>query len=285
MSIKLTRTNAQYPSVLHELADPPAQIFAKGNKNLLNGSPVLAVIGARNMTPYGRSAIEKLIPPLAKSGVIILSGLAIGCDGLAHEVALAEGGKCIGVLPVSLDKMYPRRHTPLSEALLKANGLLISEYPDGTEGPYAHHFLARNRIIAALADVLLIVEAAARSGTLSTARHALDLGKDVAAIPGRIMDESSIGTNRLLQRGAHLITTAQDLADLLAITLQQQLPVPQNPHTEDEKKVLQALTEKSCTVDQLVSMGTMDTSAVLAALSGLEMSGHIYTTDGFYSIS
>lgn len=275
MSSVLSSRSKEYPESFQELSHPPRQISLRGNVRLLQEQPALAVIGSRKMSAYGRKMIEVLVPQLARKGVPIISGLALGCDSYAHEIALRENGKCIAVLPGSLDRIYPSSHTRLSEAILSANGLLLSEYPDGSPPPMAHHFLERNRLIAALANTVLIVEAAVRSGALTTARMALDLGRDVAAVPGSVISPLSEGTNRLLQRGAHVVCSSEDIINLLNIPPGSSTQNAARGETPEEQQILEILGREPQSVDQLVAMSTMDTSAILAAISRLEMRGII----------
>lgn len=273
MSRIITKTHRSYPKVLAELADAPLRLFFRGNRKLLEERPALAVIGSRKMTAYGRKAVELLLPEIVRAGVPIISGLALGTDSYAHDIALAHHGKIIVVLPSGLDTIYPRSHTVLAERILNAGGLLITEYPEGSGAPRKYCFLMRNRIIAALADVILIVEAAARSGALATARRGLELGREVAAVPGNITAPFSQGTNGLIRRGAFPILEPQDLAMLLGVDLTRPPVRPAQKLTKEEEQVLKLFQGKEQSVDQLLAMSTMETSVFLSTLSALEVKG------------
>ena len=195
-------------SRLNKLSDPPRQLFIRGEYD--PDLPAIAIVGSRKHSTYGKVVTEKLAGDLSRAGINIVSGLAIGIDSLAHRAALTAGGTTAAVMPGGVDRVYPASHRNLAEDMISANGALISEYPSGTL-PARHHFVARNRIVAALSDAVLVVEAAAKSGTLITAEYALDMGLPVLAVPGPITSPTSVGTNRLIDMGAKLVTTADDI--------------------------------------------------------------------------
>jgi len=219
-SIRVIRpSNANVYRRLNRLADPPRQLFLKGEYD--PAQPAVAIIGSRKHSSYGRLAAESLTGDLASHGVTIISGLALGIDSLAHRAALSRQGRTVAVMPGGLDRVYPASHRQLADQLVNGGGGLISEYPPGTL-PAKHHFVARNRIVAALSDAVVVVEAASRSGTLITAEYALDIGLPVLAVPGPITSPTSIGTNRLIDTGAKLIASAGDI--LLELGLEGRKP-------------------------------------------------------------
>lgn len=179
--------------------------------------PRVAIVGSRKVSSYGRSVTAQLAGELAAYGIVIVSGLALGVDGLAHRAALEAGGLTIAVMPCGLERIYPANHYSLGQQIIRQGGALISEYAAGTE-TYKVNFIARNRLIAALADVTLITEAAEKSGSLHTARFALEQGKDVLAVPGNITSPTSVGTNNLIRAGATPVTSTQDVLDALGLT-------------------------------------------------------------------
>ncbi|WP_076461772.1 DNA-processing protein DprA [Limosilactobacillus caccae] len=206
----ITIADSQYPQKLQEIYCPPLVLFYRGNLSLLQ-QPAIAVVGTREMTSYGESTLRGLLPPLIKKQVVVVSGLAKGVDGLSHQLALNYGGPTIGVIGCGIDQVYPRNHQ-LLQAKVASQGLLLSEYGIG-EPPLAYHFPERNRLIAGLSEVVLVVEAKKRSGSLITANIALDENRSVCAIPGRIDAALSVGCNSLIAAGAKPILTAQDLLD------------------------------------------------------------------------
>ena len=199
-----------YPRKLRELHDPPCLLFARGRLDLL-ARPAVAVIGTRRHTAYGAEAAERIARELSGAGVVVVSGLARGIDGVAHQAALTGG--TIAVLGSALDVPYPRENRPLFHQI-GLRGLALSEFPPGTP-PLPYHFPQRNRIIAALSLAVVVVEARAESGSFITVEHALDLGRDVFAVPGPIGRETSAGTNQLIRDGATLVTCAADILEEL----------------------------------------------------------------------
>jgi DNA processing protein len=206
----LTIIDAEYPAILKEIFCPPLVLFYAGNLAILQ-RPMLGVVGARNMTSYGERVVRGFIPPVVKKQVAIVSGLAQGIDGLSHTVTLQHGGLTVGVVGCGLDRCYPASHQALQQAVAD-QGLVLSEYGYG-ERPLAFHFPERNRVIAGLAQVLLVVEAKKRSGSLITANLALDENRTVCAIPGRVDAACSMGCNELIAAGAKPILNAQGLLE------------------------------------------------------------------------
>ncbi|MBB1079104.1 DNA-protecting protein DprA [Limosilactobacillus sp. STM2_1] len=206
----ITIVDPLYPLNLKETYCPPLVLFYRGNLSLLH-QPSIGVVGTRQITAYGQSALRGLLPPLIKRQIVVISGLAQGVDGLSHELALKYGGQTIGVIGCGLDKAYPQNHQQLQKDVA-SRGLLISEYGIG-EPPLAYHFPERNRIIAGLSEVVLVVEAKKRSGSLITANIALDENRSVCAVPGRIDAPLSVGCNSLIAAGAKPILKTQDLLD------------------------------------------------------------------------
>lgn len=207
----LTLTGGDIPKQLQSIPDAPKTLYVLGGSiNELLESPSIAVVGTRNASPYGRYVTEMLASDLASAGVVIISGLALGVDSIAHRASLKASGATIAVLPGGIKKIYPRSHESLARQIVDSGGAIISEKP-ATESPRAYDFLYRNRLISGLADAVLITEAAARSGSLNTARHALEQGKTIFAIPGNINSPYSEGTNNLIKMGAHLVSSASDI--------------------------------------------------------------------------
>ncbi len=200
----------EYPAVLADIADPPALIWAKGQIALLR-RPMLALVGTRNASAMGTRMARRLAADLGAAGHVVVSGLARGIDALAHHAALATG--TIAVMPGGLDCIYPAENLDLAAAIA-TQGLMISEMPFGLD-PQARHFPRRNRIVAGLARAVIVVEAATRSGSLITARMALDQGREVMAVPGHPMDARAGGCNLLIRDGATLVRSAEDVIEAL----------------------------------------------------------------------
>lgn len=184
--------------------------------NIPTGSPTVAIVGSRHPSAYGREVNYTITKELAKLGITIISGLAIGHDAIAHQACLDSGGTTIAVIGNGLADIYPKRNFELAQNIVKSGGAVISEYPPHTP-VYPNHFLERNRIISALADIVVVIEAGERSGTLNTVSHALAQGKDVMAIPGNITSPLSIGCNRLIAQGATPVLSARDITEALGI--------------------------------------------------------------------
>jgi len=202
---------------LKRLHKPPKALFATGQGDIeeLLSHKVVAVVGTRRPTPYGRAVTAQLVEALASRGVTIVSGLALGVDGLAHQHCLEAGGKTIAVLPTSLKHIYPRTNQQLATKITET-GLLVTEY-QSDQSPMHHQFIERNRIIAALADSILIPEAAEKSGSLHTACFALEMGINVYVVPGNITSPMSGGTNRLIASGATPVLSADSLLQHLGL--------------------------------------------------------------------
>lgn len=261
------------------LPDAPAVLFAEGARPDAFDRPRVAVVGTRAATPHGLADAMELGGVLARAGVTVVSGLAIGIDGAAHTGALDAGGTAIGVLGTGLDVVYPRRHGPLHDRV-RDHGLLISEYPHGT-GPHPARFPVRNRIIAALADVVVVVEATQTGGARITADHALEYGRDVCAYPGSRRNPSARGCNELL-RTAHVVVDPEDVLELLGLTPGDRRASAGHVDgaTVDERMVLRAMGGEPATVDDLTSHTGLGPGPVAIAVAGLVRSGHIRRAHG-----
>jgi len=178
--------------------------------------PRVAIVGSRLPSPYGEAVAEQLAADLSRAGVVVISGLALGIDAAAHRGALLGGGVTVAVMGTGVDVVYPAAHTKLAEDILAAGGALVSQFPDGTT-PQRHNFPARNWTMASLSDVVVVVEAAERSGALITAEAALDLHKEVMAVPGSVFSPLSVGTHSLIRDGAGLVQNARDVLAVLGV--------------------------------------------------------------------
>ena len=209
----LTLADAAYPPDLLHIPDPPLLLYAQGQLQWLRDGVRLAMVGSRNPTAQGLQTARDFAHSLATQGVCIVSGMALGVDGAAHEGALSGGGGTVAVVGTGLDRVYPRQHRDLAHRIAE-HGVILSEYPLGTPA-HASNFPKRNRLIAGLTQGTLVVEAALASGSLITARCAADMGKDVFAIPGSIHSPQSRGCHSLIRQGAKLVETVQDVMEEL----------------------------------------------------------------------
>ena len=282
--------DAQYPAALLQLSDPPLMLYAQGQLSWPL-PPAVAVVGSRNPTPQGAQTAEQLSEALARAGLCVVSGLALGVDGAAHRGALQSGKSTdvqnmsmlstIAVVGTGLDRVYPRQHHALAQAITQ-HGWLLSEYPLGTP-PLAHHFPRRNRLIAALGQGTLVVEAALQSGSLITAHLALELGREVMAIPGSIHAPQSRGCHALIKEGAKLVETAHDVLEEL-----QPLPTGLLMHNSNdeattaspEHPLLAHMGHVPVSLDALQTRSAWDAPALLGALLTLELEGVVARLPG-----
>ena len=235
---------------------------------------VVAIVGSRKPTPYGKEVTFNLAYKLAQRGVIIVSGLALGIDAIAHKAAIEAGGTTIAVLANGLDSIYPASHRQLAQKIIDSGGALISEYPPGTPAR-DFQFLARNRIVSGISDAVIVTEAASRSGTLATVAHALEQNREVFAVPGNITSPMSIGPNRLLQQGAHPVTTPDDILHVIApqlLTSQTTLNLGSNPK---EILLIDLLKSGIRDGDQLQQASKLGASDFSQTLTLLELQGLI----------
>ena len=271
-----------YPKLLLEIPKFPPILYYKGSMDSADELCV-AVVGTRQITNYGRMVIPQLVEPLVDAGAVIVSGMAFGVDSAAHDVAIKKGRRTIAVLGGGLDEksLYPKHHALLAQEILDAGGALISEYPIGTPN-FKQNFVARNRIISGLSIGTLIIECDLESGTLITAKHALDQNRQVYAVPGPIYSPQSQGPNNLLKMGAKPITTANDiLEDLNLETLPQQQKA-QNTFgdTKEESAVLKLLSFEPVIINELIKNSGLPASAITSALTFLEMKGRVKNLGG-----
>ncbi|HEY1392325.1 MAG TPA: DNA-processing protein DprA [Methylibium sp.] len=275
----LTLGDADYPAALLECADPPLLLYAIGRLETLR-RPALAVVGSRNPTPQGLQNATAFAESLSRAGLAIVSGLALGIDGAAHEGALRAAGSTIAVVGTGLDRVYPKQHRELAHRIGE-RGLLLSEYPLGMP-PLAPNFPKRNRIISGLARGTLVVEAALQSGSLITARLAAEMGREVFAIPGSIHAPQSRGCHALIEQGAKLVDSAQDVLEELRLELAAVPIAPSVPAAAGAAKdaVLDALGYDPVNLDALSARTGMDPAALSARLLELELEGQVARLPG-----
>ncbi|HEX7403419.1 MAG TPA: DNA-processing protein DprA, partial [Usitatibacter sp.] len=269
--------DAAYPRALLDTPDPPCVLYARGRIELLNETAV-AIVGSRNATPQGLRDAEALALALSESGLVIVSGLALGIDAAAHRGGLAGAGSSIAVMGTGPDLIYPRGNRDLASELA-ARGCLISEFAVGTPS-VAHNFPQRNRLISGLARGVLVVEAAVRSGSLNTARWALEQGRDVFAVPGSIHSALSKGCHSLLKQGAKLVESADDvLVELGMITRTPEMESPPDGAVEHDP-ILDEMGFAPASIDQLAQRTGLDAAKLAAQLSCLEIAGRVRALPG-----
>lgn len=274
--IHLKSTDKRFPDPLRHILSAPKELYVAGTglAELLK-RPRVAMVGSRKISPYGKAVTAQLASDLAKQGVVIVSGLAFGVDAAAHQAALEAGGGAIAVLPTPLSKIYPASNHQLAETILKQGGALVSEYAPDSE-VFKTNFVARNRLIAGLADAVLITEAALKSGSLHTARFALEQGKDVLAVPGNITSETSEGANNLIKAGAHPVTLYLDVLHVLGLKDKAEHKTVKGS-TEAEQALLDLITTGVSDGEKLQRQSGLDISTFNQTLTMLEITGKIHS--------
>ncbi len=280
----LCYSDPRYPPLLRTIHDPPVLLYLRGNLDCLH-KPSVAIIGSRAATSYGKRISSMLAGQLARAGIAVVSGLAMGIDGHAHAGSLEAGGDTVAVLGCGVDVVYPRSHTGLYEQV-KERGLLVSEYPLSTR-PDGFRFPARNRIISGLSMGVIVVEATCKSGSLITARLALDQGREVFAVPGRIDSKKSEGTHRLIQQGAHLVQSADDVIEelQLAVSMHQVESAPQAEVTPEklsgpEEQLFGCIDVYPVDIDELTAKTGIPSGSLHDLLLRLELKGRIRQLPG-----
>ena len=274
----------EYPARLKNIPTPPPYIYYKGDLTVFE-RPTLAVVGSRRPTDYGLRMASRLVGELASAGVTIVSGLAYGIDGAAHQAALEAGGITAAVFGCGLDTIYPSGHRALAERIVKS-GCLISEFPKGTK-PEPYNFPVRNRIVAGLSDGVLVIEAGEKSGALLTATIALDQGRDVLAVPGSVDNDLSVGPNSLIKQGAIAVTTAEDIfvnfgwhKSELPKKVEQDL----SKLSKEEHKIFEQVSVQPIHIDELNRKSQLGPGKIAEALLNLELKGFIMRKPGNFIV-
>ncbi len=267
-----SQSDAEYPQLLRRCYDQPPFLFYRGH--MQSDAVCLAIVGSRHATPYGRNVARSFSERLSRCGVTIVSGAARGIDAAAHEGALAGGGATIAILGSGVDVAYPPENARLIEQIAQT-GCVMSEYPPGTP-PAAGRFPARNRIVAGMSVAVLVVEAAEKSGALITADLAMEENRDVYAIPGSVFSAASRGAHRLIQQGARLISSVDDILDELGLSRSNVNRTMSTENSAAEKSVLAALSrEQSKTVEEIIQALDVEAAALQVILLQLELSGQV----------
>ncbi len=268
----MTWEDHDYPRRLRQIYNAPPVLYVRGSL-LPQDEWAVAVVGTRRPTDYGREAARVLAADLARQGITVVSGLALGIDGIAHQAALDAGGRTIAVLGSGFRYLYPARHRSLAKRIVE-NGALISEYALDVR-PEASNFPPRNRIISGLSMGVVVVEAGERSGALITAHFAAEQGREVFAVPGPIFNRPSVGTNRLIQEGAKAVTSVRDILEELDITMaaEQQEARLNIPKSDLEERIWTYLLETPHHVDEIVCELGLETAEVMSTLTLMELKG------------
>lgn len=281
----LKRNDPDFPDILRQIPSPPKQLFWIGTQpNKLLERPRVAIVGSRKVSAYGRAITERLAGELARLGVVIVSGLALGVDSIAHQATLDSSGLTIAVLPTSLDQIYPASHLNLARQIAASGGCLISEYAPGTEA-FPSNFIARNRLVSGLADVLLITEAAKNSGTMHTAGFALEQGRTVMAVPGNINSPGSEGCNNLIKTGASPVTSLEDVLFALGLDLGAPKQTKIFRGSNNEQKIFDLIRRGIADQEKLAESTGLDGPALSAALTMLEINGYIRAEGGNWTVA
>ncbi len=276
-------SDIDYPPRLRASLGVVPCLYYSGNLKILDGV-TLAGVGTRNLTQYGRDAVREICTPLAKAGITLVSGLAIGIDSEVHKTALENGSPTAAVLGSAINETTPHRHEGLRRRIEESGGLVISEYHPGTKTqPFM--FAARNRIVAGISSAVMVFEAAENSGSLITANNAIDDGRDVFSVPGSIFSRSSSGTNNLINRGATLLNDAQIVIDRFGVestghTEPNYDERPPEPRNEAESSVAELLKSGEKTLDELADRTGIPVSELITTLSLMELEGMVTALPG-----
>lgn len=270
----ITINDSTYPPLLKQIYDPPICLFVRGTLNHIRHP--IAVVGPRKFSAYGKMVTQTLVQELAKTGITIISGLALGIDALAHQATLTQQGVTVAVLGGGVDQrtLYPRLHIQLAQKIIENGGALISEYPPETL-PTKYTFPKRNRIIAGLSLGTLVIEAAEKSGSLITAQCSADMGREVFAVPQNITSETSKGVHALIQQGAHMVTKARDIIDILGIETEKQIAQSRPTLSAEEQQICQYLSRDPVHIDELVKKTKMPSAKLTSNLTLLELHGRV----------
>lgn len=268
----------KYLQIIESIAKSPKKLYFIGTFPEQR-TPTVAIVGSRKPTTYGREVTYQLSYDLAKKGIIIVSGLALGVDGIAHQAAIDANGTTLAILANGVDRIYPASHKNLADAIIAKGGAIISEYEPGTTARQ-YQFLERNRIVSGLSDAIVVTEAAIRSGTLSTVTRALEQNREVFVVPGNITSPLSAGCNALIKQGAHPITCAEDVLEIIAphlLQAQQTLPLGNTPL---ESTIISLIQSGIRDGDQLHKQTQVAASEFSQTLTMMEIEGTLRALGG-----
>ncbi|MFC1622513.1 DNA-processing protein DprA [Patescibacteria group bacterium] len=273
----------KYPKLLQEIYDLPAILYYRGTWQTEQDEFSLAIVGTRKISNYGKQTTFEITQELTQAGLVIVSGLALGVDALAHETCLKNKGRTIAVLGGGLDKecIYPSYNKHLAEKIIANGGLLVSEYPPGMR-PLRINFPQRNRIVSGLCKGVLVTEAPEKSGALLTARNALDQNREVFAMPGSIYNINSLGPNNLIKMGAKLVLSAEDVLETLDLGLIKEFVETKKivPDSKEEAEILKHLSHEPVHVDSLARLTSLETNVINSTMTLMEMKGRVKNLGG-----
>jgi len=271
----ITEDDRSFPAPLREIPHAPLFLYAKGAKPNIDRTHI-GIVGTRRPTPYGREVAASITTGLAHRGLIIVSGLAVGIDTVAHESALAAHSPTIAVIGSGIDErsLFPQQNIGLSRRIVEKGGTIMSEYAPGTP-PMKEHFPLRNRIIAGLSRGVFIAEARERSGALITAQMALEQNRDIFAAPGSIFSPTSVGPNLLIQQGAKLVLKADDILNEWNMQVSETSRTDSDTNLDNNEKTVLKLLEQESTIDTLSEQTKIETPILMSILSLLELKGYI----------
>ena len=282
MQNTITAEQKEYPKLLKEIGkDAPRQLYYRGVLDVSIFRNCLAVVGARRMTSYGKPVVEQIAGDVAQAGITIVSGFMYGVDAAAHEAALRSGGRTIAVMPCGIDRVHPERQKELHTSIIKQRGLILSEF-SGTMLPSNWTYPKRNRIVAGLAQAVLVVEAGAKSGSLITAEYAKKYNRKLFAVPGPITNELSQGTNQLLREGAELASSAKEILDFFGMPASSFRKGIYQGRKGLELNIVKELKRESLEIDILARNLGVPVAELGAALSLLQLKGAVSLEQGKY---
>ena len=272
---KINQSAHAYPDKLKQLNSPPSPLYAVGNLDLLRDDtrPWVAIVGTRYPTLYGDEVTKMFAAELAASGAIIVSGLALGVDALAHQAVVDQGLPVVAVQARGLDEIYPKENHALAKKILQNNGLIVSEYKPGV-GAYRQNFIARNRIVSALSDGVLVTEANEQSGTTHTIRFALELGKTIMAVPGNINSKRSAGTNNMIRTGSIPVTSTVDAINALGYKSKLHLRTLK-ANSQEEQLLIDLLKEGVNQSGELIARSSLTAGQFANLISLMEIGGKV----------
>lgn len=272
MSIQyFSKSSKNYPQLLREISSPPKGLYVLGD---IPDLPMIAIVGTRMPTDYGRMVTYNLAKGLARAGFCLVSGLALGIDSVVHRAAVESGGYTIAVLGSGVDEIYPRTNRQIYNDILSGHGAVVSEYPPKTK-PFKSYFPARNRIIAGLSMAVVVTEADSKSGSLITANFALQQNKHVMAVPGNINSPRSVGPNNLIKLGASLVGDYTDVLALLELKLPTDVTTRVKADSREEAQILELLGSEALSTEQLIARSGQEAATVASTISLMEITGKI----------
>ena len=273
----------EYPYLLKQIKDPPSKLYFKGNWDTVIFTETLSVVGARRMTRYGEIITHSLVSAIAGKEITIVSGFMYGIDAQAHNAALEAGGRTIAVMPCGIEKIHPEYQADLHERILNNNGLVVSEYPGDTP-PALWTYPRRNRIIAGLSPILLVIEAGVKSGALITAKIAKNYNKRIFAVPGPLTSNVSIGTALLIKQGAQIVTGIQDILSEYGKTDPEEFFSKKELYgvNRTQQKILKILSNEPMGIDDIARSAGKQISEIGADITVLSLKKHLTLNEGKY---